>query len=237
MEKCVVLMSGGPDSATVSAWANEKYKPLALHLNYGQINAERERVAAKKIANHFDIPIEVADIEGLKYIFLDKIGDAIDYNIGCWEVLPFMLGFPISLAASYGLTLNAKAILLGVHKTDVEDHPEYRVEALDSFENAIQIATRKPIKIIAPFIEQTKAELIKFGQTLDVPYEKTWSCLLNGITHCGKCWGCVRRRLAFKDAKVPDPTKYEYEEMIDLVKVDLNATPSSRGLIFPEIIR
>jgi 7-cyano-7-deazaguanine synthase in queuosine biosynthesis len=70
-----------------------------------------------------------------------------------------MLGFPICLAASYGLTVNAETILLGVHKTDVEDHPEYRVEALNAFENAIQIATRRPLKIIAPFIEQSKSEL------------------------------------------------------------------------------
>jgi len=236
MKKCIVLLSGGPDSTTALVWASQKYETNALHLNYGQINAQRERVSAKKIANHYNVPIEIADIEGLKDIFLDKIGDAIDYNIGCWEVLPFMLGFPISLAASYGLTMNAEIILLGVHATDVKDHPEYRIEALEAFEKAIQVATQKPIKILAPFIEKTKSELIKLGNAIGVPYEKTWSCLLGGLTHCGKCWGCARRKLAFQDGKVFDPTEYEYKKIIEIAKIDLTRVPSGKGLIYPEAL-
>lgn len=235
MRQCVALLSGGPDSATVVAWAaKEGCLTRALHLSYGQINAERERVSAKKIANHFGVPIEVADISGLKDIFLDKIGDAIDYNIGCWEVLPFMLGFPISLATSYALAIGANAIGLGVHGTDVVDHPEYRVEALEAMENAIRVATGKEIRILTPFIEKTKAALIKFGSSIGVPYEKTWSCLLNGLAHCGRCWGCARRKSAFKEADVLDPTDYEYPGMIEIRNIDLNLLPSRRGLIFPE---
>lgn len=236
-EKCIVLLSGGPDSATAAVWASRKYKTYALHFNYGQINAEREKVCAKKIANHFDIAIEIAHISGLKDIFLDKIGDAIDYNIGCWEVLPFMLGFPISLAASYGLTIGAEIIVLGVHATDIKDHPEYRKEALQAFENAISVATGKPVKIIAPFINRTKSELIKIGSSMNVPYKKTWSCLLNEISHCGRCWGCARRKLAFVEAGVQDPTEYDYKEIIQIDRIDLTVSPSSRGLIFPQISR
>ena len=235
MDNCVLLLSGGPDSASVLAWARKKYNIWALHFNYGQINAERERVSAKKFCNHYDTRIEIANIEGLREIFLDKIGDVIDYNIGCWEVLPFMLGFPISLAASYGLTIGALTILLGVHKTDVEDHPEYRVEALEAFQNAIALATNKPIEIIAPFISKTKAELIKYGSSLDVPYEKTWSCLLGGIVHCGRCWGCARRKNAFHDAQVPDPTEYDHVGLVNLKHVNLYTTPSRMGLLYPNV--
>jgi len=236
-QKSIVLLSGGPDSATALAWAFEKgYAVNALHLNYGQINAERERVCAKKIANCFSVPIEVADISGLRDIFLDKIGDAIDYNIGCWETLPFMLGFPIALAVSYGLTLNAHTIILGVHHTDIEDHPEYRIEALKAIGNAVKIATSKEVDIIAPFAAQTKAEVIKFGYSVGVPYSMTWSCLLNGISHCGRCWGCARRKLAFKESHVLDPTDYEYKEIVEIQKIDVATMPSQRGLIFPELV-
>lgn len=235
MTKSIVLLSGGPDSATALAYATQQYdETRALHLNYGQINAQREQVAAKKIANHYNLPIEIANIEGLKDIFLDKIGDAIDYNVGCWEVLPFMLGFPITIAVSYGLTLNASIILLGVHATDVKDHPEYRSDALGALERAIQIVTQKPIKIVAPFIEKTKAELITIGTAMNAPYEKTWSCLLGGLVHCGKCWGCARRKLAFQDAAVSDPTEYEYKKIIKIANIDLTSAPSGMGLIFPE---
>jgi 7-cyano-7-deazaguanine synthase len=235
MANCIVLASGGPDSATVLAEAKRDFTPRALHINYGQINADRERVAAKKMANHFGIPIEVADIPGLRHIFLDKIGDAIDYNVGCWEVLPFMLGFPLSLAVSYGLTLDAETIMLGVHGTDVKDHPEYRLEALQAFEQAISVATNRNVKIVAPYVEMEKSELIKRGIELDVPYEKSWSCLLGGIAHCGRCWGCARRKLAFRDAGAVDPTDYEHKGIIELKRVDLNTMPSRLGLVYPEL--
>ena len=234
MEKAIILASGGPDSATVMGWAVGKFQSRALHFDYGQLNAPRERVAAKKIANHYDIPIEVADISGLRDVFLDKIGDAVDYNIGCWEVLPFMLGFPISLAASYGLTIGAKIILIGVHATDVQDHPEYRVEALDALAEAIRVATQEDVRIVAPFIKQTKTEVIRFGSEIGLPYAKSWSCLIGGIAHCGRCWGCARRKLAFQEAGVPDPTEYECTDKVELKHVDLKVHPSRRGLLFPQ---
>jgi len=235
MDKCIILASGGPDSATVLAQAVQDYSPMALHINYGQINADRERVAAKKMANHFGVPIEVAEIPGLRHIFLDKIGDAIDYNIGCWEVLPFMLGFPLSLAVSYGLTLDAEVIMLGVHGTDVKDHPEYRLEALQAFEHAISVATNRNVRIVAPFVEIEKSDLIKRGTALGVPYEKSWSCLLGGIAHCGRCWGCARRKLAFRDAGAKDPTDYEHKGIIEINRVALNKMPSRLGLVYPEL--
>lgn len=235
MDKCIILASGGPDSATVMAESTQTYSPMALHINYGQINADRERVAAKKMANHYSVPIEVADIPGLRHIFLDKIGDAIDYNVGCWEVLPFMLGFPLSLAVSYGLTMNAEVIMLGVHATDVKDHPEYRLEALEAFEYAISVATNRKVRILAPFVEMEKSELIRRGTDLGVPYEKSWSCLLGGIAHCGRCWGCARRKLAFRDAGVKDPTDYEHKGVIEIKNIDLTKTPSRLGLVYPHL--
>ena len=58
---------------------------------------------------------------------------------------------------------------------------------------------------------------------------------LNGLSHCGRCWGCARRKLAFLEAGVSDPTDYEYKEIIRIDKIDLTVSPSSRGLIFPQI--
>lgn len=233
MDRAIVLLSGGPDSATALGWARQKYEPACLHLNYGQINALRERVCAKKQAAHFQATIEIADIPGLRDIFLDKIGDAVDYNIGCWEVLPFMLGFPLSLAVSYGLTVGATTVILGVHQNDVQDHPEYRLEALDALGEAVRVATHKDVAILAPFVDRPKSEVIRLGTSLQVPYEKSWSCLLDGVAHCGRCWGCARRKIAFHDAGVFDPTEYVDARVFDLSAVDLTTQPSRRGLLFP----
>jgi 7-cyano-7-deazaguanine synthase len=208
MASCVALISGGPDSAALAYWAAQRYEVHGLHFNYGQVNAERERVSARRLANGLGIRLEVVDIAGLKEIFLDKVGEATDYNIGCWEALPFMLGFPIAVAASYGLAIGAEAVLVAIHGTDVEDHPEYRPEALQALEAAVRVATGKGLSIGAPFIGMSKSQLVKVGKKLGVPYELTWSCLLAGLRHCGACVGCLRRKRSFSEAEEADPTLY-----------------------------
>ena len=64
------------------------------------------------------------------------------------------------------------------------------------------------IKLIAPFLNMTKADIVAEGAKLGVPFAGTWSCYKGGDTHCGRCGTCVERRESFHLARVPDPTIY-----------------------------
>ncbi len=87
---------------------------------------------------------------------------------------------------------------------------EYTKEFIELFETATKIA-RSPIRILTPFLNMRKADVIRLGYKLGVPFELTWSCVrpING-KHCGRCPGCLRRKKALKEASVPDPTVYVY---------------------------
>jgi 7-cyano-7-deazaguanine synthase len=64
------------------------------------------------------------------------------------------------------------------------------------------------VELVTPFVERTKAEIVRRGADLGVPFEKTWSCYQGGEVHCGRCGTCVERREAFELAGVADPTQY-----------------------------
>ncbi|MFP6900908.1 MAG: 7-cyano-7-deazaguanine synthase, partial [Opitutales bacterium] len=73
---------------------------------------------------------------------------------------------------------------------------------------AIQLADWRKVSLHRPFVHLTKADLVKLGTELQVPFEKTWSCYQGDELHCGRCGTCVERREAFYLAKVPDSTTY-----------------------------
>ena len=64
------------------------------------------------------------------------------------------------------------------------------------------------LRVVAPFLTKTKAEIVQLGASLGVPLEQTWSCYKGGELHCGTCGTCVERREAFELAGVKDPTIY-----------------------------
>ena len=74
--------------------------------------------------------------------------------------------------------------------------------------NAIMLADWEQVELIRPFVEWTKADIVRRGAELGVPFAKTWSCYKGGDLHCGRCGTCIERREAFDLAKVIDPTPY-----------------------------
>ena len=74
--------------------------------------------------------------------------------------------------------------------------------------NAIRLADWEKVELIRPFVDWTKADIVRRGAELSVPFVKTWSCYKGGDLHCGRCGTCIERREAFDLAKVKDPTPY-----------------------------
>ena len=213
-KKCVIVLSGGPDSATVGYWAKkEGYDLKAITFEYGQI-ATKETDSAKEIAEKLGVPIKVINLSTLKEVFgevtsLCNPDISMTSNFSQPIIVPFRNAIFLSVAVSYAASICANKIFYGALASDEPFYPDCRREFYKAFETAASFGTGVEMSIEAPFSGKTKSEIISIGAELGVSFELTWSCYLNGAIHCGKCESCMNRKIAFKEAGVGDPTEYE----------------------------
>jgi len=218
-KKCVIVLSGGLDSATVAYWAKQHdYEIYPLTFNYGQI-ADKETVCAQKIAKTLGVNTKIINLSALKEIFsqvtsLCNTKIPMSPNFSTPIIVPFRNAIFLSTAVAYAVTVGANEIFYGAQGSDEPFYPDCRREFYEAFETAARLGTCRKIIIKAPFIYNKKFELIKEGYKLGVPFELTWSCYLKGTAQCGRCESCLNRRAAFKEAGVIDPTEYESENQL-----------------------
>jgi 7-cyano-7-deazaguanine synthase len=213
-KKCVVVLSGGPDSATLAHWAKKQgYSINAISFKYGQI-AIKETDCAQEIAKILNVPIKVIDLSTLKEVF-GEVTSLCNLDIpmtSCFSqpiIVPFRNAIFLSVAVSYAASICADKILYGAQGSDDPFYPDCRRKFYEAFEKAAQVGTDMKISIEAPFSGRPKSEIIKIGANLGVPFEYTWSCYFNRLKHCGKCESCINRKKAFEEAGIDDPTEYE----------------------------
>ena len=212
--KCVVVLSGGPDSVTVAYWAKKQgYAVHTITFKYGQI-ALREVESARKIAEKIDVPTKVVDLSSLKEVFgevtsLCNENIAMTSNFSQPIIVPFRNAIFLSVAVSYATSICADKIFYGAQGSDEPYYPDCRREFYKAFEKAACLGTGLEVSIEAPFSDRPKSETIKIGAELGVPFELTWSCYRDGPRHCGECESCVNRKRAFAEAGISDPTEYE----------------------------
>ena len=213
-KKCVIVLSGGPDSATVAYWAKKQgYQIYPITFKYGQI-AVKETESAQKIAETLGTTTKIIDLSALKEIFggvtsLCNTDIPLTSEFSQPIIVPFRNAIFLSAAVAYAVSVGADKIFYGAQGSDEPFYPDCRREFYEAFEKAARLGTCQEITIKAPFSNMRKSEVIKTGAELGVPFEATWSCYLDGAKHCGKCESCVNRKKAFQEAGVIDPTKYE----------------------------
>ena len=226
MDKTAVcLISGGLDSSVAEYLAkSEGYQIYAISFNYSQRH-EKEIESAKKIAtsvnskNHILYDIDLSKFGSSSLVDkslnpekdhnLDEIGKKIPSTY-----VPARNTIFLSIALAYAEAIDAEVIFIGATATDYSGYPDCRPEYFEAFQKMADIATKKcvegkPIKINAPLLYLTKAEIIKKGLSLGVPFEKTWSCYMGGKKACGRCDSCLLRLKGFNEAQASDPIEYE----------------------------
>ncbi len=219
--KAVCLLSGGMDSSTLAYHAKSKgYDILSLHLNYGQRTEGKELASAKKIASLLEAE---AFIE-ISLDFFTKFGASslTDKEIAVEKFDPARVHLPntyvpfrnanlLAIATSFAEARGADAIFIGVQALDYSGYPDCRPEFIDAFQKVIDLGTKETTKItlFAPFIHMTKADILRKGIKLGVPYEHTWSCYKNEGKACGTCGSCHFRKEAFFEVGRKDPIDYE----------------------------
>lgn len=224
--KAVCLISGGIDSCVTAYLAkNDNYSIYALTIYYGQQH-RKEIIRAKKIAqllkvkDHIILNIDFSKFGGSSLtdesieIESNRRLNEIGKNIPSTYV-PARNTVFLSIALAYAEAINADAIFIGVTSTDYSGYPDCRPEYIQAYQKMAKLATKKeiqgyPIKIITPLLYKSKAEIIKIGLELKIPFEKTWSCYKGGKKACGRCDSCILRLKGFKEAKTKDTIEYDF---------------------------
>ena len=225
-KKAVVLVSGGIDSTTCLAICkHEGYEAFALSFNYGQRH-RAELEAAKRVAQALGardhlilaVPLDAiggsaltSSIEVPKDVPIDEMKGRIPVTY-----VPARNTVFLSLALAWAETLTAPDIFIGVNALDYSGYPDCRPEYIESFENMANLALKESvegrmrIRIHAPLVKMTKAQIIKKGVELGVDFSMTHSCYdPDPIDRaCGRCDSCILRRKGFAEAGISDPTQY-----------------------------
>ncbi len=223
MDRAVILVSGGLNSAVAAAVAREQYESAWLHVAWGHRAADRELGAFEMLAAEAGVQKTiVAELPALatfggnarvsKRVPMEDaaaLGQETPATFA-FGVLPSML----SLAATWAGSISAKRIIIGISENHgvpgpliSELYPDYRREFIQTFNLMLEYAkpAGRELLVEAPLIELTRAEVIRLGQQLKVPFEKTWSCYRDAEKPCNRCLPCFSRITGFLRVGIPDP--------------------------------
>lgn len=228
MPRAVVLLSGGLDSATTLAVAREQgFDCYALSFAYGQRHrAELEAAArvarAQGAIEHRVIEIPIGELGGSA---LTDARIAVPVSEGAARgaaggipvtYVPARNTVFLSLALAWAEVLDAQAIFIGANSIDYSGYPDCRPEFIAAFQALARLATKqavegRAVRIEAPLIDMSKADIIRRGVSLGVDYAVTVSCYSADEQGraCGLCDSCRFRREGFRAAGLPDPTRYQ----------------------------
>lgn len=224
-KKAIILLSGGLDSATVAAIANNQgFELMALTFLYGQRH-EIETLFAERLASFFKIENHVkinlpADIFRSALVKSSGIEvpegrDRDDENDIPETYVPARNIIFLSYALAFGESIGAYDIFIGANAVDYSGYPDCRPEFFDAFVNMANKGTKTGVSgekfsIHTPLLNLKKSDIIKKGVELGLDYSLTHSCYnpAEDGASCGICDSCLIRKKGFADAGVPDPTRY-----------------------------
>jgi 7-cyano-7-deazaguanine synthase len=224
----VVLLSGGLDSATVLALARrDGWTCHALTVAYGQwhgveIVRARELARVLGVAAHRVVEVDLASFGGSSLVgdgIIPKHAPAHDGVSIPSTYVPARNTVFLSLALAWAEVLDADAIFLGVNAVDFSGYPDCRPAFVEAFQQLAAVATRRglagrPVRIEAPLLHLSKAEIVSLGRSLGLDYALTTSCYDPGPDGrpCGACDSCRLRREGFAALGLRDPLDERYEQ-------------------------
>jgi 7-cyano-7-deazaguanine synthase len=216
--KSVVLLSGGMDSTVLLHQVKASNRdPVAISFDYGQRHIKEIKVATQMAAS-LGVPHTVVALRSTTLALFagsSQTDKDVDVPHGHYEDPTMRLTYVpnrnmimVSLAAALAVSLKGDTIWYAAHAGDHAIYPDCRQAFVDAMNSVLQVANYTPIRLEAPFLNKTKADILKLGHQLGVRFEKTYSCYEGADMQCGLCGTCQERRWAFQEAGLFDPTEY-----------------------------
>ena len=218
MTKAIISLSGGMDSATVLAEAISQGRAcMGVGFYYGSKHNQYENAMAQKLANHYSIPYQLLNLEGVMKGFKSSLMlDGGDIPEGHYEnenmsetVVPARNIIFISILAGVAWSNSADEVWVGIHAGDHAIYPDCRPPFALAMNDAICMGTGGKVVLKHPFLHATKTQILQIGIKLRVPHHLTRTCYKNQEKACGVCGSCRERLEAFSLNGIKDPIEYE----------------------------
>lgn len=215
--KALVLSSGGVDSTTCLGLAVDEYgkdNVIALAITYGQKHT-KEIEAAHAVADYYGVEMLHLDLTTIfqysncsllnhstEDIPEESYAEQLKHSNGkpVSTYVPFRNGLFLSCAASIALSKDCEVIYYGAHSDDAAGnaYPDCSEVFKNAMNQAIYEGSGRQLRVEAPFVNLTKADVVRKGLELKVPYHLTWSCYEGGDKPCGRCGTCIDRQKPLK---------------------------------------
>lgn len=197
----ILLLSGGVESTTLLAQLAAAGEPVqGLFIDYGQRGAVEERRASETHCERLGVELVPLDLARVGAAF--RRGQERKAHVP----LPHRNLVALSLGLSYAANLGAKRFYLAANREDAAEHAASSHAFLAQFRIICGLLGEAELR--TPYLDFSKADVIRRGVKLGVDYDTTYSCLLGYPVHCGRCPQCLKRRDAFRAAGVDEPAGF-----------------------------
>jgi 7-cyano-7-deazaguanine synthase len=210
--RAIVLLSGGLDSAVALYWARSRnWELFPIEFEY-HLRPDRERRACSDLRQHAGIRDKII----VPVPFLREVSDLAPRELGNAFLARAPQGYiPMrnlifySISAYHAEILGARYIVGGHNRSDRDSFPDAGESFWRQFGTLLRIGmlshAELRTEIVLPLIDLSKAEVLRLGTRLGVPFELTWSCYYNAEKPCGACESCIERNQAMAAVSFPSP--------------------------------
>jgi 7-cyano-7-deazaguanine synthase len=220
-KNAVLILSGGIDSTTL-LYDQKECIALAISFDYGSNHNKREIECAQWHCQQLGIEHIVIPLEFMgKYFKSSLLEGSASIPEGHYEdenmkstVVPFRNGIMLAIAAGMAESRDLDTVMIANHGGDHAIYPDCRDNFIEAMGQATSFGTYNNVKVVGPYTNISKGDIVAIGKRLGVDYSHTYSCYKGGEKHCGKCGTCVERAEAFKYADLQDPTPYEVTPLL-----------------------